>query len=161
MAQTDIPLYSSLWCLHSLFAVWLCTKSFYCCKILIFIWKWNNQLWALYRRAGASQAEPGGFVRADCPLSAFARSVLTPHARQSKARLRGPFWMNSLPGPSADGDVSALCCHTFTLLSAATELWSRTPRQMIRDGRAGFIQNTKDGVSHFVPCHSFSHPLCF
>lgn len=29
----------------------------------------------------------------------YARSVLTPHARQSKARLRGLFCMNSLTGP--------------------------------------------------------------
>lgn len=41
-------------------------NHFYCCKILIFILKLNNQLRALSRRAGASRAEPGGFVRADC-----------------------------------------------------------------------------------------------
>lgn len=48
--QTNV--HAALWYLHLLFAVWLNTKSFYCCKILIFILKWNNQLWALFRKAG-------------------------------------------------------------------------------------------------------------
>lgn len=50
-------------------------------------------------------------------------------------------WMNSLAGPSADGDVSALRCHTFTVLSA--EFWSRTPRQMIR-GRPSWVYPKDD-----------------
>lgn len=66
---------------------------------------------------GPSPEEPGCFRLSRGDLSGlivrsvYARSALTPHARQSKARLRGPFWMNSLTGPQRMGTC---------LLSAAT-----------------------------------------
>lgn len=92
VSQSNKPPRRRLRYLLWLFAVWLNTKSFYCCKILIFILKWNNQLWALFRRAGGDLS---GLIVS----RVYARSVLTPHARQSKARLRGLFCMNSLTGP--------------------------------------------------------------
>lgn len=58
-------------------------------------------------RLGLSQGDLSGLI-VSC---VYAHSVLTPHARQSKARLRGLFWMNSLAGPRRTGTC---------LLSAAT-----------------------------------------
>lgn len=134
---------------HTLFAVWLYTKSFHCCKILIFILKWNNQLWALFSRAGP----PRGWAAGDLSGLIVSRVICTlcVDARQSKARLRGAVLDEFISRPSADEDVSAPRRHTFTV----PELWSRTPRQMIREGWAGSSRHKRPDA-HFV-----SQPLIF
>lgn len=123
----------STYCLQCVYSL----KSVYCWKILIFIWKWNNHQWALSTRAAVPQLEPEGILSGLIVRSAYARSELTPHARQSKARLRGPFWMNSLAGPQR----TETC-----LLSAATHSRFCPPPQS-----CDHAQLIKDQI-HFFFC---------
>lgn len=100
--------------------------------------KWNNQLGSLSRRARAPQAEPGGI----CPgwlCSPRMHTLSTPHARQSKARLRGPLWVNSLAGPRRTETCLLFAATHSRFSSPLTELRSRTPHQVIREDRAQFI----------------------
>lgn len=105
------------------------------------------------------QTEPGGFVQADCASLCMHALRQRRMLAKSKARLRGPFWMNSLTGPRADG-TCLLSAATRSRCSPPPQLWSRTPQQMMRGEEERRVYPKHRGRdSHLVPWITSSHPL--
>lgn len=110
---------------RSPFAMWLNAKWFYCCELPIFIPEWNNQPRGLFRGAGGDLS--GLILSRVYPAWCRLRMLAKPPPVSGVRR------MNSLAGPSAWQDVSALSCRTFTVPSV--KLWARTPPQTLRGRR--------------------------
>lgn len=128
----------SHWDLLLLFAVWLYTNH----RSVVKYWSlcWNEIIsW------GPSPGEPGRLRLSRggiCPgwlCSPRMHTLSTPHARQSKARLRGPLWVNSLAGPWRTETCLLFAATHSRFSSPLTELRSRTPHRVIGKDRAQFI----------------------
>lgn len=138
--------------------------------------KYWSLSWNEIISCGPSSEELGrlGLSRGDLSrlivTSVYSHSVVTPHARQSKARLRGMFWMNSLTGPRWTGTClrSAATHSRFCPLSQSYDQahlakWSGMEELSLCQTQkihTFFLASVFHILSHLLVCHPDIDVFC-